>query len=665
MLFRNVKQFVFFILFIFSVQPLFAQNKPDEKENQLLQQSIDLLKYYFFNNKKSWHISRPETANDVKELIDFIENEPIDTVLKNLDKSFNDSLIYVFRLPENVEDSLNVRGYIPGTFVKQKIDNLKCSLQKKINKNSVKIPSSILTDLDKKLNLIPNGKGMVLFIDSVYRMPDSLQIPEVIPDSLLTSPAEFNRLVRIDSIRTAYVEEKRMQYNDSLVAAYVDSVRDNYVQQKYNEELHRQVKYLKDSVKVNNYNVLKAYNEKVVKQVNDSILLILTTLSDYARYIDSTNVAFVNLTGQKSDLVLKNGDERFYRIWLKNVQNDSLSVMVKSTDNRTMYMVIDDGATISRYKPKATREFDFSTLVKKETTITKFGDTYNVETPWTIGGNGNVGFSQTYLENWKKGGQSAVSLLLVLKGFANYSAKGGKISWNNTGEIRNGWIRFGAKGSEIQKNDDKIEFTSRYSISAFKKWFYGIEFNYETQLFKGYKYPRQKNPKPISAFMAPVRTFFKLGMVYKPKNNFSLMLSPLTLKNVYVRDTSLVNQTNFGIAKDRKSFWNPGANADLNWRYKISDNIIYSTRYKMFINYKKPFKKFDIDWENLVEVPLTDFINLRFQLHFIYDDDVLFPVYDDNNVKISEKPKLQTKEFLFVGFTYRINHKVLRASRIR
>ncbi len=166
--------------------------------------------------------------------------------------------------------------------------------------------------------------------------------------------------------------------------------------------------------------------------------------------------------------------------------------------------------------------------------------------------------------------------------------------------------------------------------------------------------------------MAPARTFFKLGLDYKPNKDFSLFLSPLTIKNVFVKDTVKIDQTKFGISANKKSFWEPGLNADITFKKEITKDIIYETKYKMFINYKEPFKKFDINWENLLIMQLTDYIDMRMMVHFIYDDDVLFPVYDDSNmVIIGEKAKLQIKELITVGFSYRINHKVVTTKRIR
>lgn len=330
-----------------------------------------------------------------------------------------------------------------------------------------------------------------------------------------------------------------------------------------------------------------------------------------------------------------------------------------------MQMVIDDGVTFSRFKTKETKQFDFNSLEKEIADFSNVGKSYDVETPWRIGGDGNLGFTQTYLENWKKGGQSALALLVVLKGFANYSRADGKIKWENSMEIRNGWIRPGGEGSELQKNDDKFELTSRYSVSAFKKWYYSTEFNYETQFFKGFRYPTKTYPDPISGFMAPGKLFFKLGLEYKPNKEFSLLLSPLTLKNVYVRDTVMIDQTKFGVDADRKSFWEPGLNADIKFKKNITPDISFETKYKMFINYKQPFRKFDINWENLLKMRLTDYINMQLMVHFIYDDNVLFPVYDSNDVKIGEEPKLQVKELITVGFAYKINRNVTRTKRIR
>lgn len=639
-----------------------AQNKQNEEE--VVESGLQILKNYFLKNN-NWHVVQPEVGNNVNGLINFLEDQPIDNIIEDLNNTQLTSPNYVQRLPENVEDSLSVPGFVSSEMLQDQIVQVITSYHQEVKMEDIPVPPSLLTEAQSEVPVVPEGKGIVLFSDSVYTMPDSLIIPEVIPDSVLNTPEQFNRLVKIDSIRNTFIEQKRLAYNDSIMSAHVNFVVNEYRQKRFDDGLAFRIKRHKDSVKLNNYNTLKEYNDRVVAQVNDSIQAVIEVLSAYADFVDTTRISIINLTGQSSDILLQNGKERFSRLYLKNAQNDSLRIMVKNNDKRSIQMLIDDGVTISRFKQKETKDFDFESLKKNYNKFSKVGKSYDVETPWRIGGDGSVGLTQTYLENWKKGGKSALSSLLVLKGFANYSRKDGKVKWENSGEIRNGWIRPGGAESELQKNDDKFEITSRFGVSAFKKWYYSTEFNFNTQFFRGYKYPKANNPEPFSAFLAPATTYLKVGLDYKPKKDLSVFISPLTLKNVYVRDTSLVEQTRYGIDEDRKAFWEPGLNADIKWKKNLTEDITYETKYKMFINYKDPFSKFDVNWENLFKMRLTDYINMQFMAHFIYDDNILFPVYDADGNKVGEESKLQIKELFTIGFTYKINKKVMRTHRIR
>ncbi len=334
---------------------------------------------------------------------------------------------------------------------------------------------------------------------------------------------------------------------------------------------------------------------------------------------------------------------------------------IKTTGKRSAQLLIDDGVTFSRFRPKETVDFDFSTLNKGVSGLTGVKQRYMAYIPWRIGGDGSIGFTQTYLENWKQGGQSALSLQIILKGHANWSRWDNKIKWENSAEIRNGYIRPGGEGAETQKNDDKFEITSRLGVSAFKKWYYSSEINFMTQMFNGYKYPTSANPDPISGFLSPGRTFLKVGLDYKPHNNFSLFVSPVTAKNVFVKDTLKVNQKNFGIESGKRSYWEPGLNTDIFWRKIISKQVTYDTKFKMFINYTKPSGNFDFNWENNLVVQLTNRINMRLLIHFIYDEKVLFPVTDANGNALPPKPKLQIREFATIGFSYRVNKQVTRS----
>lgn len=665
MLSLKSKVVALFICSLVFINHGFSQNRVEkEEEQQVLELGLDLLERYF-SKDDLWHISKTKTGESVRGLIHFIEKDPIDTIIHNLQVALEDTARrFVYRLPEHVPDSLEVPGYYPAPKLREDMEDLWVSLKNEYREKDLEVPLNLFMNIEQRANAIPPDESERLLENEVYVLPDSLQIPDVVPDSLMQSPGDFERFLRLDSIRTQFIEQKRQAYNDSVIGAFRDSIIESYRQQQLEREFDSQKQRLTDSVYLNNYEVLSNYNDSIVDAVNDSIVIVLDKLVLYADFIDTTRLNITNLVGDEFSILLQNNNQYFSRVWLKNEQNDSLRLMVKNQDKQTVQLLIDDGVTFSRFKPKKTKEFDFSSLKEDFSGFSGVDEKYQVLTPWRIGGNGSVGFTQTYLENWKKGGKSALSLLIVLKGFANYSSSNEKVKWENSGEIRNGWIRQGGAEEELQKNDDKFEFTSRFGLSAFKKWFYSSEFNYETQFFSGYNYPRSKNPDPISSFMAPARTFFKIGLDYKPSNNFSLFLSPLTAKNVFVKDTMRIDQTKFGIDSGEKGSWNMGLNADLKYKKQITPEITYETKYKMFVNYNEPFTKLDINWENLMAMQLSDHISLRMMLHFIYDDDVLFPVYDSNGDPTGEeKSKLQVKEFFTIGFTYNINRKVTRTRR--
>lgn len=636
-------------------------NHVDSLDHNLL-----LLKRYL-SAGSDWHFTDPVAQRQLSGLISFIENEPIDTLIKySRKRSLDEGFRFVFRLPEKTADSLNVPGYVPVSYIIDRNRVLYQQVEKEFTGRPITVPGELLQNMENEIELIPEGQGMRLFTQGIYTLPDSLRMLDAIPQDMVQSPDDFRRILRLEEARRQLVESRRIQYNDSLIEAYRNRVGREYRRQLINQQAQFLQQRLADSVRVNNYQVLKQHNERVAEAVNDSLKAAVLWLANYANLIDNTTVNLVNLTDASSPLVLSNAGNFFTRVWLKNRQNDSISILVQNLDNRSMRLVIEDGFTFSRFRQQAVKDFDFATLNRPSVSLDKVSSRFQAVTPWTIGGDGNVGFTQTYLSNWKKGGKSAMSILLVGRGYANYSLN--KVKWENFAELRNGWIKPGDE--MIQKNDDKFRVTSRFGLSAFQKWYYSSELDFETQFFNGYKYPNVE--KPISAFLSPGRFLAKVGLDYKPHKDFSLFISPLTSKTVFVIDTLKIDHTAYGIQRGRTAQWEPGINTDIRYKKDLPGNITFETKYRMFINYLEPFDRFEMDWENLFSMQLNEYISLRTMIHTIYDRKVLFdkldkdgnPVLDANGQKIRE-PKLQLREFITIGFSYKINRRVVRAREIK
>jgi hypothetical protein len=449
----------------------------------------------------------------------------------------------------------------------------------------------------------------------------------------------------IDTLKTRLFNSTRQFYNDSVLFSQRDfliqTYKDNFMARLTNEEATKKRNFLSSK----NREILDNFNEAEVRKVNDSVRIALRYLTNHAA-ADSTLITVTNRSGNQARTWTANRPMVPTRIFLKNEQNDSVSVVLYNNGKGGVKMVIDDGVKFLRMAETQKKEIIFDQKKpdgKLQNIYLKPVDPL----PWTLFGTGAVGFTQTALSNWAKGGESSLSLLLIGRYVANYSKK--YVKWENNAEFRLGI--FNSKTRGLEKNDDKLEIQSRLGISAFKKWYYSGETNFRTQIAKGYKYPDKDNP--ISKFMAPGYLTFSVGMDYKPNKNFSLFLSPFTSKTTYVRDTVLIDPSNYGLEPGRTSLWEPGIITKLNWHYLIRENIIYDTRAEIFSNYVYPFKKYNVFWEQTLVLQLTQYISTRINTQMVYDYNTKFPVTDSSGNEIDKKAKWQFKELFTVGFNYK------------
>jgi hypothetical protein len=68
----------------------------------------------------------------------------------------------------------------------------------------------------------------------------------------------------------------------------------------------------------------------------------------------------------------------------------------------------------------------------------------------------------------------------------------------------------------------------------------------------------------------------------------------------------------------------------------------------------------DVDWEVNLEKRINWYFTVNLNLHLIYDDDIRFPVLDENEdpVKLPDgstqkAPKMQFKEFVGLTFSFK------------
>jgi hypothetical protein len=268
---------------------------------------------------------------------------------------------------------------------------------------------------------------------------------------------------------------------------------------------------------------------------------------------------------------------------------------------------------------------------------------------WKTGGLYNLNFNQAALSNWAAGGdKSSLSLSTLLSLYAFY--KDGRRSWDNTLDLAYGLVQSTSLGT--RKSDDRIDMVSKYGYDVGKRWYLSGLFNFKSQFAKGYAY-EDTAKRLTSNFLAPAYVLLSLGMDYKPKDNFSLFLSPLTARWVIVTNDSLSNNGAFGVDSGKHVKFQLGAFASINYAVNLSKTAVYKTRLDLFTDYLHNAGNVAVYWNNMLAAKVTKFISMNLTVNLIYDNDIK-SIKDDGT---QGGPKVQLQEVMGIGLAYTFHNK--------
>jgi hypothetical protein len=345
------------------------------------------------------------------------------------------------------------------------------------------------------------------------------------------------------------------------------------------------------------------------------------------------------------------------RYWLKNELNDSVTIWIGNPARDTIGLYLEQGVNFRR--PARQENFsdakiniqslDNSKLLEVQKIITKPKYwIYRTEAAFTL--------NQAALANWVKGGESSISTAMDITGYADYNNKTLKLSSSNFARLKLGFLTSGDKG--VRKNLDLLETNSKLNHKAFGKFDFSGILLFKTQVAPGYNYPNDS--VMVSKFMNPAILTIGFGLDYKPNKETSINFSPLSYKGTFVPDTTNIDQTKYGILKDKRSKNEPGASFMISNKIKPFENLTVTNRVQFFTNYINNPLNIDIDWEMIAVVNLNWFTEVRFNTHFIFDDDTKTVELDKANNPIlrpdgtqKKTARVQFKEMLGFSFVFR------------
>lgn len=282
---------------------------------------------------------------------------------------------------------------------------------------------------------------------------------------------------------------------------------------------------------------------------------------------------------------------------------------------------------------------------------------------WDRGGVLSLGFTNTgYSTYWQAGGLPSQSLLARINIFFNYER--GNNNWENDLAMAYGLIRQGSGPVDsvpFIKNEDRIEFTSKYGYRIQKNLLIASNLNFRTQFAPGFtvnpETPTAIPTDTISDFLAPAYLNFGVGIDYKPQKDISVYYSPINSKVTLVTDErfrSTYIPIPEGDSVAPRARYELGSNLTLKLRQVIAENITFSTTANFFANYLQDFGNIDVNWETLTTAKVNDWLAITFTTNLIYDDDIRFQIVDEETGDPLGRtgPRTQFQHILSIGLTY-------------
>ncbi|MBQ0030089.1 MAG: DUF3078 domain-containing protein [Bacteroidales bacterium] len=262
---------------------------------------------------------------------------------------------------------------------------------------------------------------------------------------------------------------------------------------------------------------------------------------------------------------------------------------------------------------------------------------------WTYKGKLDLQFTQYYVtDNWYKGGEPNATLLSILDYDANY--REGRKYWENEFDVKLGfYTTFNDTTRAFRVNEDEISIASTmgYKTHFSPKWAYALRGRIKTQLFKNYKATNSKEIK--TSFLTPTRIYFGPGMKFDYNNNVWLYVSPATYKLIFLVNDDIKDPKTVGIPEGKRSQNDFGISAEGRVKWRFTKDLNIESNMKVFAPYN--LENVDFEWETVGTFRINRFISTRLSLSMVFDSTPESTDY--------ESPKLQIKELLSLGLTYR------------
>lgn len=225
-------------------------------------------------------------------------------------------------------------------------------------------------------------------------------------------------------------------------------------------------------------------------------------------------------------------------------------------------------------------------------------------------------FNQYSFTNWAEGGENSFNGKAST--FTRHIYDHGNINVSSYINAAYGLSR--QDGSTI-KTDDFFEVNSTISNRIWGAWYYSLGFNLKSQFSKTFEGDDQDIY--VSSFFAPATFNLFAGITYKLSDKRTVMLSPLSLNNIFVLDPSLTDVEGgaFGVDQGETINTRLGILLNIQWEEPITKdgNLTYTTVMQSFWNYSDVP---NFSWENWLNYEVMKYFTVGVYFKLVYDDTI-------------------------------------------
>ena len=298
---------------------------------------------------------------------------------------------------------------------------------------------------------------------------------------------------------------------------------------------------------------------------------------------------------------------------------------------------------------------------------------------WKFGGLGSITFNQAGFKNWAAGGTNAISFLFNLRFYADL--KKGNHLWQNWFAGEYGIQISKETTPKVSKNADRWEVFSKYGYRIYKPLYMASYVDLKSQFSKSFvqSSSTSKFDSVIAKGGSPLTFEGAIGLDYVPNDKFSLFVSPVAAKLVYIGDNAIAHTGAYGnpldpfknirrefgavvIAQYKQTFWKQ--NISISSVLKVYKNYLkgktlsldsLNTPRELSISVPESAQHFrrniDVDWQTTIGLKVNKFLTANVFWEVMFDNDVV--IKDKKTGKYGYKA--QFRDIIGVGLSYNPN----------